>query len=110
MPYPWQPGMKITANRLRAGVLAGTVTINFSTSVTNTFFNAAYFRDSIAVAFPAGFFTNTPNIFVTGRSTTPGVLLEVSYSNQTASGFTAWAARSTNTSTVIDWMAIEVPA
>jgi hypothetical protein len=110
MPYPWLSGMTITADRLRSGVLAGTVTVNFSTSITNTFFNAAYFRDSAVVGFPAGFFTNVPNIFVSGRSTTPGVLLEVSYSNQTTSGFTVWAARSTNTSTVIDWMAIEVPS
>lgn len=110
MPYPWLSGMTITAERLRAGVLAGTATVNLSTSISNTFFNAAYFRDSITIGFPAGYFTNTPNILVTGRSTTPGVLLEVSYSNQSATGFTAWVARSSNTATVIDWMAIEVPA
>ncbi|WP_030928525.1 hypothetical protein [Streptomyces sp. NRRL B-24720] len=109
MPYPWQPGMKITASRLRSGMLAGTVTINFSTSIANTFFNAPYFRDSADVTFPAGFFTNTPNIIVAGRSTTPGVLIECSYSNQTPNGFTVWAARSTNTGTVIDWVALDVP-
>lgn len=109
MTYPWQPGMRITARRLRSGILAGTVTINFATSTSTALYNGTYFRDSANVTFPAGFFTNTPQISLTGRSTTPGVLMEVSYGNQSNTGFTVYAARATTTSTVIDWLAVEVP-
>jgi hypothetical protein len=105
--FNWQPGMRVTAARMNAGILTGTESVTFDTSVSNTFFNESYWRGQVAVNFPTGFFTSTPNIFVTGRSNVPGVLLVCTYTGVSTAGFTIMAARATQTTTVVDWMAVQ---
>ncbi|WP_207227922.1 hypothetical protein [Streptomyces sp. SCA2-2] len=107
-PYPWQPGMRITAERLRAGLLTGTVSITpaESVSATGSLFTGTYLRGTATVSFPVGTFTETPRIFLTGRSSVPGVLLEVNYTDQSENGMTVVIARQTSTLTVVDWLAV----
>lgn len=66
-----------------------------------------YLRGTERVTFPSGYFTSTPIVFLTARSSVPGVAMEVSYTDAGADGFTACLARYTDTATVVDWMAIE---
>jgi hypothetical protein len=113
MPFPWQPGHRITAGRLKAGILAGSVTLDFSDpSATITAgssgYDETYFRATESVVFPSGFFSSVPFIVVTSRTTVPGVLLEVGYASPTVDGFDVVGARFTSTATVVDWIAIEM--
>ncbi|MFD5184019.1 hypothetical protein ACFWMQ_15685 [Streptomyces sp. NPDC058372] len=105
-PYPWQPGMRITAERLRAGLLTGTVNITPSENVPASGALGAYLRGTATVSFPAGAFSETPRIFLTGRSSVPGVLIECNYTDQSESGFVVTIARQTSTATTVDWLAI----
>ncbi len=105
-PYPWQPGMRITADRLRAGLLTGTVSITPTEEVPASGALGAYLRGTATVTFPAGAFTETPRLFLTGRSSVPGVLIECNYMGQSEAGFTVTIARQTSTLTVVDWLAI----
>lgn len=107
--YPWQPGMIITAGRLRAGKQSGTVSVTPVTGAANEYqlgTSVTYYRGSASVVFDTPF-TSVPRIQLTGRSTTPGVLLECSYADITTTGFTALIARTTGTTTVVDWEATE---
>lgn len=112
MPFAWQPGHRITAGRLRAGMLAGTAVLDFSTGTTVTAgsspFDVDVLRKSVAVAFPVGFFATVPAIILTAESTVPGVLLEVTYSGQSTSGFTLNGCRQTDAATTVSWLAVEI--
>jgi hypothetical protein len=99
--------MIITAGRLRAGRQSGTVSVTPDTGTPFTLgTGVTYYRGSTAVVFPIPF-ASVPRIQLTARSTTPGVVIEVTYSDITETGFTALLARTTGTSTTIDWEATE---
>src|SRR5690606_28616095 len=99
----WKAGEIITADKLTSRILTGAEYLSFPTAVSG------YFRGEARVTFPSGFFRAEPQVLVTGRSGVPGVLMEVAYQSKSITGFTIHAARSTQTETWIDWVAIEVP-
>jgi hypothetical protein len=105
--FNWQPGMRVTAARMNAGILTGAESVVFDTSVSSAAFNTDYWRGSVDVTFPQGFFSSTPNIFLTGRSNVPGVLFVCTYTGVSTSGFTLMAARFSQTVTIVDWMAVQ---
>ncbi|WP_181786638.1 hypothetical protein [Streptomyces phytophilus] len=109
----WLPGMTITADRLNAGMLSGTETLDFSTGTTtvtaaSSGFDQDYLRKSVDVTFPVGFFSGTPILSITARTSVPGVMIEVGYTDPSSTGFTLIGARFTTTATVCDWVAVEV--
>lgn len=109
----WLPGMKITAARLNAGILSGTETLDFSTGTTSVAaagsgYDEAYLRKAVDVTFPVGFFSSTPILSITARTSVPGVMLEVGYTDPSSTGFTLIGARFTTTATVCDWVAVEI--
>lgn len=59
------------------------------------------------VDFPAGFFTATPAITVSAHTGVPGTVVEVSINNPSATGFDAVIMRTTDTSTAVNWIAVE---
>ncbi|MGW5876719.1 hypothetical protein ACWFMI_09260 [Nocardiopsis terrae] len=69
-------------------------------------FTGDYYRGYHRVDFPAGTFTGPPSIQLTGHSEVPGTLLEVSFTDWTADGFTVVIARRTTTKTRVAWLAV----
>lgn len=90
-------------------MLSGRDTINFpgSTNASSALYNIDFYRASFTVTFPEDFFLTTPIITVTARTSVPGTLIECTYDNESKDGFDVVAARSTDTSTVVDWTAVE---
>ncbi|GAA2364699.1 hypothetical protein [Streptomyces carpaticus] len=105
MPYAWRPGMRVTAERLRGGTLCGTVTLNPSVARTQPVYAATFWFGEQTISFPPGFFTSAPVISVTGRTATPGTVIECSYTSVSVNGVTLCVARSNTTSTIVDWIA-----
>ncbi|MFB7900384.1 hypothetical protein ACFC1B_29150 [Streptomyces xiamenensis] len=103
--YAWRPGMRVTAERLRAGRLAGTVDITPSTPVTNALYNGTFYRGEAVITFPAGVFTSPPVMSVTARSTVPGTVMECTYTSVSTTGVTVIVARSNQNSVILDWVA-----
>jgi len=101
--YMWKAGELITAEKLSPRILAGEVLLQFNQPVSD------YYRAEAAITFPQGFFTETPMVLLTPRTTVPGVFITVGYSAKSVNGFTIYAARYTTVATWIDWMAIQVP-
>lgn len=61
-----------------------------------------------SVTFPAGRFTQTPNIQLTARSTVPGSsVVEVSHSNASPTGCDIYIYRVNTIPTTVDWLATE---
>lgn len=109
----WLPGMTVTAARLNAGILSGTETLDFSTGTTTvpaagSGYDQDYLRKSMDITFPVGFFSSTPILSITARTTVPGVMLEVGYTAPSSTGFTLIGARFSTTATVCDWVAVEI--
>lgn len=90
-------------------MLSGRDTITFpgSTNASSALYNIDFFRASFTVTFPDDFFLTTPIITLAARTSVPGTLIEVSYTNESKDGFDVVAARSTDTATVVDWTAVE---
>lgn len=98
----WRAGELITADKLTSRVLTGRETIEFTTSV------GGYYRGSVTVVFPDGFFTATPAIVVTPDTSVPGVFLGAGVTADSKTGFTLTAARQNTVPTSINWLAIQV--
>lgn len=107
--HTWRPGEDITAARLRSGYASGTANVTFTVEVTDSGDNFAqnYWRGSVDVTFPAGRFTTPPAVALASSTTVPGVFLEASAVNITATGFQIRAARTSNSATPVCWIAIE---
>ena len=125
-PYTWAHGELITAAELNTHtnallemqaqssyLIAGQVQVTSFSSVSGGFFSggAAYVRGSVAVTFPDGFFTTTPNVTVTAYSGFPGPpssnsgSLEATASGVSTSGFTCYLARNSAANTNVFWVA-----
>lgn len=63
---------------------------------------------SVAITFPAGQFSATPEIVVSAKTSGPGVVQEVTYQNDSKNGFTAYIMRTSSTNTSISWIAVGV--
>ncbi|MFJ6615463.1 hypothetical protein ACIQPT_34885 [Streptomyces sp. NPDC091289] len=106
-PFPWQPGMRITAGRLTAGFLSGYEEVMMSsTPITTALYATTYYRGTLAVTFPVGAFTEAPRVQAQARSTSPGVLIETSVTSVSATGFTIIVARGSTVTTGVDWVAV----
>lgn len=101
--YMWKAGELITAEKLSPRILTGEVLIQFNEPVSD------YYRGTATITFPSGFFTETPMVLLTPRTTVPGTFITVGYSAKSVNGFTIYAARYTTVATWIDWMALQVP-
>ena len=101
--YVWRAGGLITAEKLSPKILAGEVLIQFNQPVSD------YYRGEATITFPSGFFTETPMVLLTARTTVPGTFITVAYSAKSVNGFTIYAARYTTTATWVDWLALQVP-
>lgn len=83
---------------LPTAMASGTVTI---TPVADT-------PTSLGISFPAGRFSSAPNVQVTARTTVPGAsVIEVGYSNSSATGCDIYVYRVNTVDTIIDWLATE---
>lgn len=103
--YPWRAGEVITAEKLTAGMQYGLVSITPGAVIDGT----TYRRGSAVVTFDVPF-VDVPTIQVTARTSTPGVLIEASYTDVTPTSVTIMIARETTFSTNVDWLAIGRPA
>lgn len=107
-PASWAREVAETVNSLyglRPTVLVGRVSIKATTAVNNTNLGT-YFTGFKAVKLPAGAFTGSPAIVLTGNSGYPGNMIQCSVSGVSAAGFTVNMARTDSTSTYIYWMAV----
>ncbi|MBQ1080353.1 hypothetical protein [Nocardiopsis sp. B62] len=66
-----------------------------------------YYRGSAAVTFKPGTFEETPAVLITGVSSVPGNLREMTSILRSKDGFTIRFARNTRTSFTVSWMAVE---
>lgn len=114
--HNWRPGETITAERLRSGYASGTATVPFSSSsgrttvessASSSLYTKTYYRQTVEVAFPAGAFTSPPAVALAGSTTSPGILVEMSATNITATGCTITGARGSTADTDVYWVAIE---
>ena len=108
--YPWRAGEIITAHKLRSGVQYGLVAITPDTPVSaGPVLAGDYLRGTARITFDVPF-AGVPSIQVTARTSVPGgTFLEASYTDVSTTGFTIVIARSTDTTTNVDWLAIGVP-
>ena len=86
-------------------IQAGDVVVTSSTAVVSGFYNANYFRGSLAVVFATPFTSTIPAVMVTANSAVPGTVIEVSASSVTLTGFNANVAHQSNTTTTLMWVA-----
>lgn len=96
----WTPWRKpVYDNKMPKAMLSGKVLITPSAANTPT---------AVAVSFPAGYFSTTPNIVVGQDTTVPGTQVTgVAAGNPTATGFNAIVTRTNTTATWVQWIATE---
>lgn len=112
--HNWRPGETITAAKLRSGYASGTAIIPFSSGATliepsssSSVYAKNYWRQSVQVLFPVGRFTSPPVVTLGSSTTVPGVLIESSVVNITATGCEIRGARASEQDTPICWVAVE---
>ena len=100
----WEPiaGSEFVASLPIPTVQAGFVNVVPNTPVSD------YYRGTAHVTFPTPF-SAPPYVVVSGQSSVPGVLTEVTSINLSATGFDAMISRTTQASTVVYWIAVELP-
>src|SRR5690606_27741881 len=69
--YMWNAGALIAAEKLSPKILTGEVLIQFNEPVSD------YYRGTVTITFPQGFFTETPMVLLTPRTTVPGTFITV---------------------------------
>lgn len=109
--YPWRAGEKITAEKLVSGVQWGLENIVATESVgSGPLFSSSYLRGFADIVFDVPY-ESIPTIQVTARTSVPGgTFVEATYTSVTTTGFTIVTARSNDTATNVDWLAIGRPA
>lgn len=108
MPFVFQPGHRITADRLNYGIQFGTEIIVFSSgssSVTPTPYDAAVNKKSVTITFDEPF-DSTPVVVATAESASPDVMLNLTVSSISTTGFTVTGIRSNTVDTTVQWMAM----
>lgn len=107
-PASWAKEVAETLNALyglRPTVLQGVVSLKATTPQNNANLGT-YFIGHKTVSLPAGAFTGSPAIVLTGNSGYPGNMIQCSVSGVSATGFTVNMARTDSTSTYIYWLAV----
>lgn len=103
----WASDVTNAVNDLQGGALkivAGQVTVTpGGSSVSNSI--GTFFRGSATITFPAGTFSSSPAVLVTGNSGAPGTLISCSATGISATGATIWIARTDTTATFVYWIA-----
>lgn len=94
--------LSIYPSRIQAG--GGSITP--TTTIVNTFYNADYYRGTLAVVFATAF-TAAPAVMVTAETTLPGNVIECTVSSPTTAGCTLNLARTSQTATPMMWVASE---
>ena len=87
---------------IQAGYAAS---IALDTSVTNSFYNASYWRGSRLVTFDVPFEATIPAVVVAAQSAVPGTVIECTASGVSTAGFTITVARTNQTATGVHWIA-----
>lgn len=87
-------------------VAAGQVSITPTTSRTLDW-GGSFKYGNTTVTFPAGYFSSAPSVVISANSSVPGIVIEATPSNVSATGFTANLARTDSTATIIYWQAIQ---
>ena len=103
----WAQLVTQTANELADGnfrILAGQLNLTATDPITTAI--GTYNRGSAIVTFPSGSFSTAPVVVCGANSGVPGTMIEASVSKVSATGFTAWLARSDTTNTIFYWIAI----
>lgn len=88
-------------------MLVGAARIEPDEVVENSFYLRSYYRGSLRVDLPEGLFSRAPRILLTAHSQVPGTVLDVTYTEPSASGFTIVLGRATMVETHISWLAIQ---
>lgn len=107
--YQWRAGEIITAEKLRSGVQFGLENVTPDISVGSGALGSSYYRGRADITFDVPF-AEIPTIQVTARTSVPGgTFIEATYTDVSTDGFTIVIARSNETSTNVDWLAIGRP-
>ncbi|WP_017588460.1 hypothetical protein [Nocardiopsis ganjiahuensis] len=86
---------------------SGTVRITPEEVVENSFYTKDYYRGFARVDLPEGLFSRAPRILLTAHSQVPGTLIDATYTEPSASGFTIVLARATTVTTNVSWLAVQ---
>lgn len=100
--YQWKAGELITADKLSPKVLGGREYLEFTIPESD------YWRASVNVTFPAGYFTETPYVVVTPNTSVPGNFLGCGVLNTSKDGFVLYGARRGTTRTSVFWIAMQI--
>jgi len=107
----WLQQVTDTANELAASttnLLYGTTLMPQSSFKQASSMLGTYYRSAVPVTFPAGSFTRAPIIVCSIMGSSPGAMLEATFSDVTKNGFTARCGRTDNpsASTTYYWIAM----